>query len=158
MLGGDSSSEGTSTSRGDTDATLNDKHSGAFSASTTGPFSARNSDGDIDNINQLFDGMEFDDVEVAGDGVVLYAEPIGADRRLAILAECASFRLTINGFDPSALTPFGSTSKVVFLRWPTNRGVIFIPATVPQEAAFAIDRKYPGNGTNHWDTTLCPYP
>ena len=140
MLEGDSSSEGTLALRGNTDAALNDEYSAGFSASTTGPFAASNSDSEIDNIDQLFDGMEFIDGEVTRDGLVLYVEPIGADRRLAILTQYASFGLTINSFDPSALTPFGPTAKVVFLWWPKTltetsmkAPIISRPSTTPVE-------------------------
>ena len=122
MLEGDSSSEGSSTSQGDTNAMFNDEHSSALSASNTGPFAAKNSNGEIDDIDHLFDGIEFNDVEVAGDGVVVYAKPQGADHCLANLANCASFVPTISSFNSSALTPYGPTAKVVFLQCPNNPG------------------------------------
>ena len=70
-------SKGTTTSQCNTDTTLDNEHSAAFSASTTGPFAADNNDeasDDIDDINHLFKGMEFNKVQIAGANVEVYTE------------------------------------------------------------------------------------
>ena len=69
--------------------------------------------------------MEFDDVDLTRDGVVVYADPQGANRRLAILGKCASFGLNINGFNLSLLSPYNLTTKVVFLQCPHPKGDIY---------------------------------
>ena len=67
-------SKATSSARDNTDAMLVDKHSAAFSTSTTGPFIANNNDGDIDHINHQFDNMDFNKVRVVGADLEGYAE------------------------------------------------------------------------------------
>ena len=71
---GESSYEGTSSSQGNMDVTLDDKQSAAFSASTTGPFAADNNDEEINDINHCFGGMDFDKVQVAGSNIEVYTE------------------------------------------------------------------------------------
>ena len=107
-----------------TDATADDKTSAAFSVSTPSPFVADSGitmgpftvDNDVEYRNKQFGNMDFRKVRVAGNDLEVIAEPEGEAQRRAILILCNEMGRTIDGFNPSKLSPFPINDTVVFLR------------------------------------------